>query len=68
MATSHGLQNATKLHVSEKPGMRSKGVVLTDHKTLLLFFFLARSLTVHPSSGDRQEEKKEKRLKSASWF
>ena len=53
-------KNATKMHVSEKPGMRSKGVVLTDCKTsLVFFFFLARSLTMHPSSGDRQEEKRQ---------
>lgn len=31
-------KTATKMHVGEKPGMRSKGVVLTDLKTSLLFF------------------------------
>ena len=31
-------KTATEMHVGEKPGMRSKGVVLTDLKTSLPFF------------------------------
>ena len=63
-------KNATKMHVSEKPGMRSKGVVLTDCKTSLVFFFFGQesyyASFIRGQTGRKKTDRKEKRLNSAS--
>ena len=62
-------KNATKMHVSEKPGMRSKGVVLTDCKTSLVFFFWPGVLLCILHQGtDRKKKDRQKGKKTEQRF
>ena len=57
-------KNATKMHVGEKPGMRSKGVVLTDRIRLRCFFFGQESYYasfIRGQTGRKKTDRKEKK-------